>query len=101
MPFVGADAVRNVGELVCDCDYQTVVQMHEDGDRQEDGSILWSGCAMGECPKCGQVYADWWEGTFKIGGRAEGSSDDQSQGAVNAEAPQPTTGYVVAERGAQ
>ena len=66
MPFVYADAVRNVGELVCDCDYQTVVQMHEDGDRQEDGSILWSGCAMGECPKCGQAYADWWEGTFKI-----------------------------------
>jgi hypothetical protein len=31
---------------------------------------------MGECPNCEQVYADWWEGTFKIGGRFEPADDD-------------------------
>jgi hypothetical protein len=93
MPFVDADAVRNVGELVCDCDYETVVQLHEDGDRQDDGSILWSGCAMGDCPKCGQTYADWWEGTFKIG-RPEGERDGLSHTAVAAEPPRATTDHI-------
>lgn len=60
---------RVVGELECDCDSDVPWQvlLYEDGDRQEDGSILWSGCAHGECEGCGQAYADWWDGTFKIG----------------------------------
>ena len=34
----------------------------EDGDRQDDGEIEWSGCAEATC--CGLLIADWWEGTF-------------------------------------
>jgi hypothetical protein len=63
--WVDADAVRLVAELECDCG--GTAKLQEDGDLQDDGSILWSGCAAGECEICGQFYADWWEGTFKIG----------------------------------
>lgn len=37
--MIEADAVRNVGEMVCDCDYETVVKFYENGDLQDDGSI--------------------------------------------------------------
>jgi hypothetical protein len=67
MPSMDAAAFRKVGELVCDCDNETVVKFYEDGDMQDDGSILWSGLAAGTCKTCGQSYADWWEGTSKIG----------------------------------
>ena len=64
MPWVDADAVRLAAELEC-CGQ--IVKLYEDGDMQDDGSILWSGLAAGTCKTCGQSYADWWEGTSKIG----------------------------------
>lgn len=63
-PMSRPDAERLVAELEC-C--SSTVKLYEDGDLQEDGTVLWSGCATGECPVCGQMYVDWWEGTFKIG----------------------------------
>lgn len=82
-------AVRPYGELVCDCDFETVVQLEEDADEfdDQDRPIHWSGCGTGDCSTCGQVYADWWEGTFKLGKpQAEGAigdglSDDATQPA--------------------
>ena len=52
---------RLVGILECNrC--RKDVELWEDGDDQDDGSIIWSGCATGDC--CSLLYADWWEGTF-------------------------------------
>lgn len=63
-PGSPGQAWRSVGELEC-CGL--AIDMVEDGDVQDDGSVLWSGCATGTCSECDQFYADWWDGTFAIG----------------------------------
>lgn len=69
-------AWRNVGELDC---HGVTVQLDEDGDVQDDGTVLWSGCAHGFCEVCGQSYVDWWEGTFALG-EPTGSHTDRLEG---------------------
>lgn len=49
-----SDPWRDAAEVSCDRCNQTVV-LREDGDTQDDGTVLWSGCAQGEC--CGLLYA--------------------------------------------
>lgn len=45
---------RNSGEVCCSRCRKTVV-LTEDGDVQDDGTVLWSGACRGEC--CGLLYA--------------------------------------------
>lgn len=87
MPWGSADATRLVAELQC-CG--TTVKLYEDGDLQDDGTILWSGCAAGECEECSQLYVDYWEGTFKIGG-SFADSEPQPSGA-SSDSPTVTLG---------
>ena len=68
MPY----AVRPYGELVCDCGETVILEEDADEFDEQDRPINWSGCGTGQCPSCGQVYADWWEGTFKLGTPALG-----------------------------
>lgn len=47
-------AERNADEVQCDRCRRTV-QLTEDGDVQDDGTVEWSGAQQGEC--CGLLYA--------------------------------------------
>lgn len=53
-------AERNTDEVECDrC--RNTVQLTEDGDVQDDGTVLWSGAQRGVC--CGLLYAGAvWDG---------------------------------------
>ena len=53
-------AERNTDEVECDSCGCTV-QLTEDGDVQDDGTVLWSGAQRGVC--CGLLYAGAvWDG---------------------------------------
>lgn len=47
-------AERNSDEVQC-VRCRRTVQLTEDGDTQDDGTVLWSGAQRGEC--CGLLYA--------------------------------------------
>lgn len=47
-------AERNAAEVFCQRCRKTVV-LTEDGDVQDDGTVLWSGAVRGTC--CGLLYA--------------------------------------------
>lgn len=47
-------AERDTGEVRC-ARCRRLVTLTEDGDVQDDGTVLWSGAHRGEC--CGLLYA--------------------------------------------
>lgn len=57
-------AERDAAEVECDRCGNTVV-LTEDGDVQDDGTVLWSGACRGEC--CGLLYAGaTWNGFIDV-----------------------------------